>query len=310
MLHHFTVSSREDLLALVPYLVGYEPDESLLVMTHCCGSVVQSSCICRSLCDEPGSLAPIVESMRAAAPGAEFIAIGYGPPEWADGAVMAVRELLHPSELLCCLVVSGGLFWDVGLGEVPGLSAGHEFDPSISPAAAQAVASGMAAYASRDELVRLVAGPGELQPAEAAAWEQACDCLEWQPGRQRAFVDDCLEDAVSRGARLDRGRLRRLCVLVDGAVHRHAVALTGAGAGDPAALEQLWADAVAIAPERWAPAVLGLLGIASWRRGGGALLSEAIVRLDRLEPASGMLLLLNELRVRRPPVASAGPGCR
>ena len=32
-LDRFTVGSCEDLLALIPYLIGYEPDEALLVMT-------------------------------------------------------------------------------------------------------------------------------------------------------------------------------------------------------------------------------------------------------------------------------------
>lgn len=300
-LDRFTVGSCEDLLALIPYLIGYEPDEALLVMTHCDGAVAQSSCMSRALVDEPDSLTPIIGSMRAATPGSEFIVVGYGPPEWADAAVMTVRQELRPGEMLCCLVVTDRLFWDVGAGEVPGLAPGHEFDPSTSPVAVQAIASGMSAYASRDELVAVVAGPGDPGPDKAAAWDVACECLGWPPGRQRAFVDDCLADAVEAGRRLDRERLRRLCVLAGGPMRRHVMVRTGLDEDDPAAYEQLWADAVTIAPARWAPPVLGLLGIASWRRGGGALLSEVIARLEALDPASGMILVLTDLRTRRPP---------
>ncbi|VEH90965.1 DUF4192 domain-containing protein [Propionibacterium australiense] len=298
----FTIGSRADLLALIPFLIGYRPDEALLVMACCDGIIAQSSCMSRALCQEPGALAPIIESMRAANPGAEFIVVGYGPPEWADAVVMTAREQLRPAEQLCCLVVAGELFWDVGEGDVPGLCPGRAFDPDTSPVAAQAVASGLSAHASRDEIVAMVAGPGELKAAETAAWGRAGECLGWTPGRQRAFVEQCLVDAAEKGRRLDRERLRRLCVLVSGPVCHQVMVRTSMGEGDPAAYEQLWADAVAIAPDRWAPAVLGLLGIASWRRGGGALLSEVIARLEAIDPASGMLLILGELRARRPPL--------
>lgn len=299
----FTVGSREDLLALIPYLIGYRPDEALLIMTHCDGVIVQSSCVSKVLCEEPGALEPVVGSMRAASPGAEFIVVGYGPADWADAAVMAAREHLRPQETLLCLVVAGSRYWDATGGDVPGLDPGHAFDPVSSPLAAQAVASGLSAYASRDEIAGIVAGPGPVTPEEAVAWDRARECLGWAPGRQLAFVDDCLAEAVDGGRRLDRERLRSLCVLVEKAAYRHALARTGLGEGDPAAYEQLWADAVAIAPDQWAPPVLGLLGVSCWRHGGGALLNETIARLETIDPASGVLLILNDLRTRRPPAA-------
>ena len=300
----FTVGSRADLLALIPYLIGYRPDEALLVMACCGGVITQSSCISRALCEEPGSLAPIIESMRAANPGAEFIVVGYGPPEWADAVVMAAREQLRPGEMLSCLVVAGDQFWDIGAGDVPALSPGHAFAPDTSPVVAQAIASGLSAHASRDEIVAMVAGPGALGAEEADAWDRACECLGWEPGRQQVFVEQCLDEAIEKGRRLDRERLRRLCVLVSGRANHHVMVRTSLGRGDPAAYEQLWADAVAVAPDPWAPAVLGLLGVAAWRRGGGALLSEVIARLEAIDPASGLLLILDGLRTRRPPAAS------
>jgi hypothetical protein len=159
---------------------------------------------------------------------------------------------------------------------------------SESRAAVQAAGLGMPVQASRAALVSQVSGPS---PAQVDALARECASLatvaaaQGQAARWQQVVR-LLETASSRAEFL------QLAVLAaEPDVQQQVVA--GMDAEHAADAMRRWTQVVAVCPPEWAPGPLGLLGVASWLTGDGALLTVCLERLDELAASSPLAAMLD-----------------
>jgi hypothetical protein len=161
-----------------------------------------------------------------------------------------------------------------------------------SPAAVHAAVIGLPARRSREELYALVSGPGDEEV------EELCDLFERsatelaelgeRPGRRR------LGRLLRRGGERSRADWVRLAVLAaDPEATIRLLAEMDAAAADH--LVAVWTQVVRHCLVPYLPNPLGLLGVAAWLTGDGAMASVCLERIERIDPASPMASLLAEI---------------
>ena len=158
--------------------------------------------------------------------------------------------------------------------------------------------AGISATATRDEIAALAAGPpaadhDRLRRLAADAADRLAGC----GGRRRRHRMRRLVERVLRAGSASEAESVELAVLArDVAVRESAWALMTR----PAAAEhlELWprrrvVGAVAVPP--YDPAPLGMLAIAGWLSGNGALLNCCIERLEQVDPDYSLLWLCRDI---------------
>jgi hypothetical protein len=173
---------------------------------------------------------------------------------------------------------------------------------------ASAVLAGMAARASRTELQESVSGPppAQLPRLEALAetlvdeLEHLDDLGEAALGEAAALLATILDAAVADpGALCDRTCLQLGVLVRDVRIRDLAWArMSRANADDHV---RLWGAVVARVPPTLAAAPLGLLGMAAWINGAGALLNCCCERLSLVAPDYSMGKLLADISDRALP---------
>jgi hypothetical protein len=170
-------------------------------------------------------------------------------------------------------------------------------DVRVPAVAAEAAVLGLPVRASRKELAAGIAGPPESDDALLTArFEAAQITLDRLGARgrrrmlRRLLASDRLpdrEDSVRLALLVEHveGQVRVLRTLNRDSAERHLA---------------LWTRVVRHATAAHRPAALGLLGMAAWQNGDGALAMVALEKLDLidpLEPIAAVLDWLNELVV-------------
>jgi hypothetical protein len=166
--------SCADLLACVPYLLGFHPADSIVAVALRRGVIAFAA---RG--DLPGP------SLPAGAVAARFVAllvreradavllVGYGAAARVTAAVDAVRDALVGTrlEVLDALRVEDGRYWSYICGDPSCCPpSGTPFDKTTAPAAAAAVFAGQVALTDREAVVRQIApvtGPARMAMAAA-----------------------------------------------------------------------------------------------------------------------------------------------
>ncbi|MEN3610265.1 DUF4192 domain-containing protein [Plantactinospora sp. ZYX-F-223] len=310
------VRSTTDLLAAVPYLLGFHPADSLVVMALRGNRVVF---VARG--DLPGTTAgpaATVEVGEAAAQVAAVVArqrvetttvIGYGGPARVTPAVDAVTAALGRVGLpvLEALRVTGDRYWSYLCGDADCCPAeGRPFDSSTSQLAAAATFAGQVALPDRDALVRRIApvdGPARdaLREAARKAESRLGTLLEKAPpgdpqGRRalrragRTTVRRAMHRYRTGGQLTDDEVAWLSLLLVYLPVRDDAWRRTG---GEEWHLA-LWTDVLRRAEPELVPAPASLLGFAAWRAGQGALASVAVERALQAQPGYSFAQLLAE----------------
>jgi hypothetical protein len=283
----FHLNSPATLIAALPAVLGFIPEESLVLVTFEDGEL---GCVMRVDLSAGlvGSLAHIAE-----------VAAGNG----SDAAVAVIVDVDGAScrmclddhqflagvlteeldgrgvELLAAYVVDrleAGGRWHRADGR-PG--AGMIEDPMSSPLAAAAVLDGRPLYAKRAELQEVVApiDPGRTEALRAAMLRAEHDGELRPDAEARRDVEHAL--AMSRG--LFEGRvpddddLARLgCGLTDPRVRDTLYALAVGREADRA--EALWASLARTLPDPWRTEALVLLAFSAYARGDGPLAGVAL----------------------------------
>ena len=318
------VRSPADLIAAVPYLLGFHPTDSLTVVAMHGSRVVFAA---RNDLPEPGTpedecraealhLAAIVA--RQAVDGATVI--GHGPAERVTPAVLRLGDALDDLRVpvLDALRVTDGRYWSYLCDEPeccpPG---GVPCDPASSVIAAAATYAGQVAFPDRESLA------AQLAPVDGPAWVAMAAATERAVHRRAELVAGCPDEvaearAVRRAGRVavrdasrrqrDGGRLGDddvawlAVLLTDLPVRDYAWERTDAADWQVA----LWTDVLRRVPAEYVPAPACLLAFAAWRAGQGALACVAVARALEADPAYNMAVLLDEvLRYALPPSAVA-----
>lgn len=302
-----TVRSPAELIAVTPYVLGFHPADSVVVIGMDGRSVAFGARYDLPPPEEHdyGDLAALV----AAQPIQLVTVIGYGPPARVTPAVMRLAHAL--TALGVCvddvLRVTDGRWWSYLCGNPRCCPPdGKPCHPPDNAIAAQAVYRGQVALPDRQALV------GQVAPATGAAR----DAMVAATARARARLTDLtghdLRDRrsgrlVRRAGRLTVQEAERLhragrpltddqvawlgVLLVNGVVFGHALDRSD----DQEWRIRLWTDVLRRVEPAYVAAPATLLGFAAWRAGQGALARVAVDRALREAPGHRIAGMLDHL---------------
>jgi Domain of unknown function (DUF4192) len=314
------VDSPAELLACVPYLLGYHPTASLATVALHGRSVLNVARL-----DLPATEDQLPVTAAAARRMAAIlhthgttgvILIGYGDPQRVGLAMRAARTALSAVSIPVAdaLRVEDGRYFGLACNR-PGCCPpqGVPFDPTTTVAAATATAAGAVALPDRDALAARIApatGPARQRMAEAtaAAAQSVLDLIDRvAPGAATdpntpldADVDRALLAAARTHLAWAQHRYRNaipvhdtlaayVTVLVDMApVRDHAARHT---TGEQWEID-MWTDLAHRADPRFAAAPATLLALSALRAGNGTIAGIAVQRALDADPADRLANLL------------------
>ncbi|MFF0152533.1 DUF4192 domain-containing protein [Micromonospora sp. NPDC005203] len=311
------VRSPADLIAAVPYLLGFHPTDSVVAV-----ALRGRQIIFAARADLPDPSADPVERARhlvgvISRQGAEAATVvGYGPPDRVTPSVDAVRAALTAAglEVLDALRVTEGRWWSY-LCTKPDCCPpeGRRYDPSANPVTASAVFAGQVALPDRAALVAQVApvdgsARDALRAATARAELRLAELLDQAPSSDLLGSRTMCAAGVAavreaqrrqrRGERLDDDEVAWLSLLmVHLPIRDHAWERTDGRDRDIA----LWTDVLRRAEPKLAAAPGTLLAFAAWRAGQGALAAVALERTLSLHPDYALAVLLDDMLRRGVP---------
>jgi hypothetical protein len=293
-----------DFVAVAPYLLGFHPSESLVVVLSRRAQVVLTA---RLDLPPPALVDGVLGQMLglAAEHGVdELVLLAYSENQVCGRRVLArlldgVPDRLPVRE---ALLVSGGRWWSLSCRTGCCPAAGTPLDPTAHPLAAEAVYAGLSAERSRSVLEAQVQGPrpGDLPRLQEAVRQARAVVAGWSRPAAAAQMSDTVRTVLAGDTGADEATCALLAVLaLDLPVRDVAWALMSRDAIDHHL--RLWSAVVSRSPGEVASAPLGLLGVAGWISGNGALLNCCVARLERTDPGYSLGLLLADISDRALP---------
>ncbi len=314
------IASPAEVLAAVPYLLGFHPTSSIVVIGARPPRDRVHVCFRYDVLDppEPGYAREIAThgaGVLAKQHVTSAIVVGYGPGALVTPIAEELRAQLQAAgvNLREMLRVEEGRYWSY-LCQDPACcpAEGVPFDVSTSSVAAQMTLAGNVSLPDRAALERTIAPLGgtarrSMHEATLRAESRAAALVAQaaRSGRRRRellrpVIDEGLQ-AVSNavgiyraGGRIDsHDELAWLTVaLADLRVRDDAWARMDPQYREPH--RRLWTDVVRRAEQRYVAAPACLLAFTSWQSGDGALANVAIARALEVDPGYTMALLLLE----------------
>nr|NLI50107.1 DUF4192 family protein [Propionibacterium sp.] len=263
--------SVDDLLDLVPSLLGFHPTESLVAVLIERGRVQVTARLDLADAGDAGRLAGAFQPLLARFPGASWLLAAYTPDADQAWAALDAADALLPWE-------AGVWVAHVGVGrwfatpDDPGVP----YDPGCSALAAEAAYRGIRVLPDRGEIAQALeatAAPADLE----AALERV---IAVPP---EATVSRALRLAAAKMRATEPVDLEEAAVLAVAAFSpRFAeVIVTGIDHGNVAQARALWTEVVRSTTAFAGSAAAVILGVAAWVSGDGALQN---VCLERAEP--------------------------
>lgn len=304
-----TIRDPEDILALVPVLLGFEPAESLVMLTFGCDPPFHARADLPAAGDD---LAELVDSLLTPARRhrvRRVILVAYSERgRSAARALHAVARGLRRSgiEVLVGLRTDGRR-WHPVPSQAGAPRHGVPYDVSGHPFAAQAVYDGRVVHGSRealaaslradpDAVARVVGVLAGLPGRPSSALEEGC----WARELVARHTRDGTPPSDADLARLLRGVLDVRVRDAAWSVLRREVA---------GAHVAFWSDVVRRTPDPLVAAPAALLGLAAWQAGDGALAWCAVERCEEVDPAYSLAgLVARMLEGAVPPTAWDGTG--
>ncbi|WP_093168403.1 DUF4192 domain-containing protein [Sinosporangium album] len=314
------LSSPTDVLVAVPYLVGFHPAESLVVI-GLTGTPPQTHLCLTTRWDLPlppdglGALLPLLEREGIS----QVIVVGYGPGALVTPAVDAMRELARTAGIAVCdaLRTEGRRYWSYICETAECCPVdGTPFDPTVSSVAAHATVGGLVALPDRATLERSITG--EIDPVARAAMRETTASITAElrgrlatHPRPDEFAAEFVAVGLARvrsaigsagsGTPLDDEEAARLGL--DLAVIRlRDEAWTLIDDDTEQAHLTLWKDLTRRLEPAFVPPAASLLAMTAWRRGDCAMAGIALEHALRIDPDYSMAnLLMHALCQMLPP---------
>lgn len=328
-----TIRSTADLVAAVPYLIGFHPADSIVVV-----AIRGRQVVFTARADLPGA-----DSASASAYASEFapafasgdgpvvtvgtlteylvsvverqavqsvVLVGYGVPKLVTPVIDALRSAFAVAghEVLDALRVTDGRYWSYVCGNPECCPPeGVPFDQYASRIAAAATYAGQVALPDRATLARQIAAVAgqereSMRRATARARIRLSELLAGIPPIKPAG-DRIIRRVGEPAVRQALDRYRDGGRLTDDEVGWLTVLLVHVPVRDYAWERigredfqlALWTDVVRRAEPDLVPAPACLLAFAAWRVGQGALASLALERALQAAPTYSMALLLDDV---------------
>lgn len=276
------ISGPGDLVSLVPYLVGFVPHDSLVLVWIEAGRVRLTARMDLAMPHE--AMVAQIWRMRDRLPSAEVVVITWGI-ERARAAVVGERVASVLGSVVLDRVHCDGERWYSLLCEdpdcCPPTGIPVEFDGA---AAATAVLAGLGRAETRDAAVAMVGGPVAEDPAVVALVARARRRRAHLVGDARAEVlCDVVRTALAGHGEPAPAVAADLAVLSAGARAAAIMAAMLASREDAHEHVELWSRVVACAPGEVAAGPVAVLGIVAWLAGQGAIATECCERLALLD---------------------------
>ncbi|AGL21660.1 DUF4192 domain-containing protein [Actinoplanes sp. N902-109] len=319
-----TIRSVSELLSVVPFLIGFHPDDSLVVVATD-GSMVMFAFrtdLPAVGADDLDALAPVLQLARLTIPHRpdEVILLGYGEGVRVTPALQRLSTVLTRAGITVVeeLRITGGRYWSYTCDNLICCPAEGKLCPSPnSVLAAEATFAGAVALRNRKEFeAQLAPVTGEQRAAMAEAGARASSrlrALGGDTGRDRperlvqragrAAVRSA-EKCAGQGTGLTDDEVAWLVLLLQyGTVRDYAWMRIGTESRHVA----LWAEVVRRADPTYVAPAASLLAFAAWRAGEGPLASVAIERALAADPGYAMAMTMHGvLCAAVPPAAVDG----
>ncbi|MET7396308.1 DUF4192 domain-containing protein [Dactylosporangium sp. NPDC005572] len=322
------LTSREDIVVAVPYLVGFHPTDSLICIVLNHQRILDRQLIrlvvrldLPQLSEIPELAAPAAQAAALIAQyGSAAILIGYGPAERVEPTAAVLTTALRAAsmEVRDVLRVADGHYYCL-CGEPDCAADGVPYDPADSTVPAEAAYLGLAPLPDRATLEHLITpatGPerDRMQAATTAALRRLTDMLadggvSTADGRRPSSPENVVRagitavqqvyETAARGGTLSDAEVAWLtAVLMVPEVRDHAwIACDGRDEH-----RRLWIDVTRRATLRASAAPACLLAVTAYLAGDGALANIAVDRSLHADPDYRLAQLLGHaLRAGVPP---------
>jgi hypothetical protein len=322
--HNVRVTGPGDLLALVPSVLGFHPEDSVVLLTV--GNARQPFHARVDLptdAEQVDLLAAHLTEVASRGAVTQVAVVVYTDDGSVARAVVDAldEELLRAGiDLVCVVRADGERCWVLdSLGE----TGGTRYDTSSHPLMAQAVLEGTVVLGSRRELAESLVGndPHDTEeiaaladdalqrlsdvasaPLGAASWPHQMSVeSRWVRARVQRFLED--------GQRLSAADVARLVVVVTAAPGVRDVAWAEMSRADADRHVDLWRDLVRRCPVHMRAVPATLLGFAAWLSGHGALAWCAVEKAHEADPgqANSMIGLVERILSAGMPPSSWQP---
>lgn len=285
---HLTARSPEDMLAVVPVVLGFAPHESVVMLTFGGAHAFHARV---DLPAGPAELAAVgdqlLDPVRRHAVRQVVLVLYTADARLARRSARCLTDRFARAgvRVLATLRADGERWWQAVRPDGPGVP----YDLSTHPFSARAVLEGRVLLGSREELRSTVAAQPELVAGVVAA-------LAGPTGDppDAAWVAATVRSGVRSGARLsDVAVARLLRALLDPQLRDAAWAgLSRATAREHVAF---WVDVVRRSPDPLVAGPAALLGLAAWQLGHGALAWCALDRCADAEPEHPLAVLVTRV---------------
>ncbi len=288
-----TLRNEDDLLALIPYTLGFTPDDSLVLVTIGRDAAPFHARIDLPdvPADLPGVVAPLVVAARRNAAANAMVVVYTEDECLAEEAADLLVDALSSGgvECLVSLRADGRRWYPLGLDHLdPRSLVGVPYDTRDHELSSRAVLDGRVTFRNRSELAEslAVADPEEVEEVLVAhgSLEPIDDRAPLRLlAAEAAWLGEGLSRQLHGVAPFSAAEVARALRAVARQEVRDVVwcAITREEA---AAHVRVWRDVVRRSPEELVAPAAGLLAFAAWLAGDGALAWCAIDRCLRSDP--------------------------
>ncbi|MFB4304348.1 DUF4192 domain-containing protein [Actinomadura sp. NTSP31] len=299
------IRTAQDAIAAVPYLLGFHPSRSLVVIGY---DGPQGTCAIRLDLPASASTGERVAGLLSGNGFRKALLLGYGPADEVEGSAGTMAAALTAAGLavLESVRIGDGRWWSLTCTDGCCPAEGTPYDISASVIAAQATLAGHVALADRAELVRSV------QPVDGPARESMVRATEraerrflrWAREPASRFRSRTTEEGLDHVPRI-LARAREGTRPTDDDVAWLGFLLTDQRVRDeawiridedaPAADIAFWRDVLSRVEPTYVPAPASLLAYAAYSAGDGGLANVALERALEADPAYSMAVLLRSV---------------
>ncbi|HET6562074.1 MAG TPA: DUF4192 domain-containing protein [Marmoricola sp.] len=298
-----TLRNEDDLLALIPYTLGFVPEDSLVLVTLGRDTTPFHARI--DLPDAPDDLpdvvAPLVAAARRNAADKAMVVVYTEDECLADEAADLLVEALTSGgvECLVSLRADGQRWYPLGLDHLdPRSLVGVPYDTRDHELTSRAVLDGRVTFRNRSELADSLAATDPDEVEEVLEAHGRLEPLDQRASRRLLAAEAAwLTEAVSRqlhgAVPLSSDEVARALRAVARPEVRD-VAWCAISREEAAAHVRVWRDLVRRSPEELVAPAAGLLAFAAWLSGDGALAWCAIDRSLHSDPDHTLARLVGQ----------------